>query len=72
MNANVIQVTQDELRQLVDEMVEEKLATLFRDPEDDLEITDELREVLIRQSERIRNGERGEPLEKVVKRLGLN
>lgn len=72
MNADVLKITPDELRRMVDEMVEVKLATIFRDPEDDLELTDELKGILARQNEEIRNGERGEPLEDVVARLGLN
>jgi hypothetical protein len=72
MNTEVLQINADELRRMVDEMVEEKLATLFKDAEDDLEFTDELKEILARQSERIKNGDRGEPMEDVVRRLGLD
>ncbi len=68
MSATVYEVTGEELKQLV----EEKLSTLFHDPEDDLEITDELKELLARQNERMKNGERGETLEDIVARLGLN
>ncbi|CAN5295763.1 hypothetical protein BH20ACI1_BH20ACI1_05060 [soil metagenome] len=72
MNTKVIQITIEDLRQVVDEMVEEKLAVLFKDPEDDLEFTDELKEILARQDARIKNGDRGEALEDVVLRLGLD
>jgi len=72
MSVKVLQISVDDLRQIVDEMVEEKLAILFKDAEDDLEFTDELKEILDRQSEEIKNGERGEALEDVVARLGLN
>ncbi len=72
MNTEVLQINVDDLRRIVDEMVEEKLAVLFRDAEDDLEFTDELKEILARQEERIEQGERGERLEDVVARLGLN
>ena len=72
MNVKVLQISVDDLRRIVDEMVEEKLAILFKDAEDDLEFTDELNEILARQSEEIKNGERGEPLEDVIARLGLN
>ena len=57
---------------MVGEMVEEKLAELLNDPEDDLELTDELKELLARQSERVKNGERGVPMKDVVSRLGLD
>lgn len=72
MNAKVSQMTVDELRELIGDVVEEKLASLFTDDEDGLEITDELRERLLRQKERLENGDRGEPMEDVIVRLGLN
>ncbi len=72
MSIKVSQMTVEDLRQVVDEMVEEKLAVLFKDAEDDLEFTDELKEILARQTERIKRGDRGESLEDVVARLGLD
>lgn len=72
MNTEVLQITVNDLRRMVDEMVEEKLAILFKDAEDDLELTDELKEILVRQNERIKQGDRGEALEDVVARLGLD
>ncbi len=72
MNTKVLQITVEDLRQVVDEMVEQKLAVLFKDPENDLEFTDELKKILASQNERIKNGDRGEALEDVVARLGLD
>ena len=72
MNTTVLQITVEDLRQVVDEMVEQKLAVLFKDPEDDLEFTDELKGILARQNERIENGDRGEALEDIAARLGLD
>ena len=72
MSVEVSQMTVEELRRIVDEMVEEKLAVLFKDSEDDLEFTDELKEILARQSERIKQGDRGESLADVAARLGLD
>ena len=72
MNTEVLQINVSDLRRMVDEMVEEKLAVLFKDPEDDLEFTDELKAILARQNERIKKGDRGESLEDVVARLGLD
>ena len=71
MNTKVLQITVEDLRQVVDEMVEQKLAVLFKDPENDLELTDELKRILASQNERIKSGDRGEALEDVVARLGL-
>ncbi len=64
-------MTVDELREVIGSVVEEKLRNLF-DDEDNLELTDELKEILARQDERIKNGDRGEALEDVVARLGLD
>ena len=72
MNTKVSQMTVDELCEVIGAVVEEKLAVLFRDAEDDLELTDELRERFLRQKKKIENGERGEAFEDVVARLGLN
>jgi len=72
MNTEILQISVKDLRRLVDEMVEDKLAVLFKDAEDDLEFTDELKEILARQNERIKNGDRGEALEDVTARLGLD
>ena len=71
MSVKVAQMTVDELREMIGAVVEEKLRALF-DDEDDLELTDELQERLIRQTKAIENGERGEAFEDVVARLGLN
>ncbi len=72
MNTEILQISVKDLRRLVDEMVEDKLAVLFKDAEDDFEFTDELKEILARQNERIKNGDRGEALEDVIARLGLD
>lgn len=72
MSTEILHVTPDTLRQMVDQFVEEKLALLFHDPEDDLELTDELKQILARQDKRIKNGDYGEPLEDVAARLGLS
>lgn len=71
MSVKVSQMTIDELREMIGSVVEEKLQALFAD-EDDLELTDELQERLLRQTKEIENGERGEAFEDVIARLGLN
>lgn len=71
METTVSQMTVSELRNLIADVVEEKLTELI-DREDDLEVADELKARLLRQKERIENGERGVALEDVVARLGLN
>lgn len=71
MNTKVAQMTVDELREVIGAVVEEKLQILLNN-EDDLELTDELRERLVRQQKQVENGERGESLEDITARLGLN
>ena len=71
MNIKVSQMTVDELREMISEVVEEKLQSLLVN-EDELELTDEFQEILARQDERIKNGDRGEALEDVVARLDLD
>ena len=71
MNIKVSQMTVDELREMIGEVVEEKLQSLLVN-EDELELTDEFKEILARQDERIKNGDRGEALEDVVARLDLD
>ncbi len=71
MSIKVSQMTVDELREVIGTVVEEKLRDLFAD-EDDLELTDELKERLFLQKKRIADGERGESLEDAAKRLELN
>ena len=64
-------MTVDELREMIGAVVEEKLRLLL-DDESNLELTDELRERLLRQQKEIETGERGEALEDVTAHLGLN
>jgi predicted short-subunit dehydrogenase-like oxidoreductase (DUF2520 family) len=71
MSVKVSQMTVDELRELIGAVVEEKLRALL-DDEDNLELTDKLQKRLLRQKKEVENGERGEALEDVVARLGLN
>ena len=71
MSVKVSQMTIDELREVIGNVVEEKLRVLFED-EDSLELKPELKERLLRQTKEIENGDRGVPLEDVVSSLGLN
>ncbi|HEX9963200.1 MAG TPA: hypothetical protein VGB00_19870 [Pyrinomonadaceae bacterium] len=71
MSVKVSQMTVDELREMIGAVVEEKLRALL-DDEDNLELTDELQKRLLRQKKEVGDGERGEALEDVAARLGLN
>jgi len=67
----VAQMTRDELREMIETIIEEKLLELLGDPDEGLPIRKTIRERLLRQKEAVANGERGEPFEEVVRRLGL-
>ncbi|RME44559.1 MAG: hypothetical protein D6791_12885 [Chloroflexi bacterium] len=67
----VAQMTRQELREMIETIVEEKLLELLGDPNEGLPIHKTVRERLLRQKEAIAGGERGEPFEEVIRRLGL-
>ena len=71
MGTVVVEMTKDELRDLIEASVEKKLLELLGDPDEGLPIKKAIRERLARQKERVVAGERGEPFEDVVRRLGL-
>ena len=68
---NVAQMTTDELREMLEVIIEEKLLELVGDPDDGLTVRAALQERLLRQKQAVASGERGEPFEDVVLRLGL-
>ena len=67
----MVQISKEELQEIIEAIVEQKSVELFGDPEMDQPIKEALKERLLRQKERVEQGERGESLEEVVKRLGL-
>ncbi len=71
MATTVGQMSKDELKELIDSAIEEKLLELLGDPDEGLELRKSVRERLLRQKRAVAAGERGEPFEDVVRRLGL-
>lgn len=69
--ATVAQMSKDELKELIETSVEQKLLELLGDPDEGLEIRKSVRARLLRQKKAVAAGERGEPFEDVVRRLGL-
>ena len=69
--ATVAQMTKDELREMIETIIEQKLLELVGDPDEGLPIRETIRNRLLRQKEAVASGERGEPFEEVVRRLGL-
>lgn len=71
MATTVGEMTKDELQEMIGALIEEKLLELFGDPDDGLPLRKRIRDRLVRQKESVSQGERGEPLEDVSRRLGL-
>ena len=72
MATTVAQMSKDELRELIETSIEQKLLEMFGDPDEGLEIKKSLRDRLVRQQRAVATGERGQPLEDVVRHLGLD
>jgi len=64
-------MSRDELKELIEVTLEQKLLELLGDPDEGLEIRKSVRERLLRQKKAVAAGERGEPFEDVIRRLGL-
>lgn len=71
MDTTVGQMTKDELREIIETTVERKLLELLGDPDEGLPIRKSVRGRLLRQKQAVAAGERGEVLEDVVRRLGM-
>jgi len=71
MASNVGQLSTDELREIIGSVVEQKLKEMLGDPDEGFEIRAEVQNRLLRQKKTVANGERGEELDEVAKRLGI-
>lgn len=71
MTTTVAQMTKDELREMIEALIEQKLLELLGDPDEGLEIRKLVRTRLLRQKAAVAAGERGQPFEEVVQQLGL-
>ncbi len=67
----VSQMTKEELRLMIDEALEQKLIELFGDPDESLELSDDLKKQLLQQRVAVEKGERGKLFTDVVRELGL-
>ncbi|ACB51310.1 unknown [Crocosphaera subtropica ATCC 51142] len=68
----VKELTVDELKQLIQETVEETINSILFDPDDNKEIKPEVKEQLLNSLKRTEKGEKGISAEEVAKKLGLN
>jgi hypothetical protein len=64
-------MTTSELKEMIETIIEQKLLELLGDPDEGLPIRKLVRDRLLRQKQAVAVGERGEPFEDVVRRLGL-
>ena len=71
MSVTVAQMSKEELKEMIELTIEQKLLELLGDPDEGLEIRKSVRERLLRQKKAVAAGERGEPFEDVARRLGL-
>ena len=69
--STVAQMTKDELRKMIESVVEQKLMELLGDPDEGLPLRKKIRDRLLRQQRAVASGERGEAFEDVIKRIGL-
>lgn len=69
MARTVAEMTGEELRELVEAAVEQKIVELLGDPDAGLVLRENVRRRLLRQKRAVAKGERGELLETVVRRL---
>jgi len=71
MATTVAQMTKNELIEVIETVVEQKLLELLGDPDEGLPIRKSVRDRLLRQKQAVAAGERGESFTDVVRRLGL-
>jgi hypothetical protein len=72
MTTTVAEMTKEELQELIGAIVEEKLLQLFADPDEGLEVQDDLRDRLRQQQRAVAAGARGESLDDLLAQLGLD
>jgi hypothetical protein len=71
MSARVAELTVDELKQIIEEAVEQKLEEMLGDPDEGLELREEIKARLRSSLEAEHRGARGIPAQDVAAQLGL-
>jgi hypothetical protein len=71
MATTVAEMTTDELRAMLETLIDRKLAEWLGDPDEGLELKEELRERILRQRQEFAAGQQGRTLEEVSARFGL-
>ncbi len=72
MSTTVAQMTTDELKEMIESIIEQKLAELLADPDNGLVLRPEVEQRLRQQAILVVAGERGQSLDDVMQQLGLN
>lgn len=72
MVTKVIELTLEQLKVLVDGLVEDKIEQMLGDPDKGLEVKPDVLRELKASLAAARRGKRGIPLEQLAKELGLN
>ena len=71
MSTKVAELTVDELKHIIQEAMEQKLSEMLGDPDEGLELREEIKARLRRSLETERRGARGIPAQEVVAQLDL-
>ncbi|MBL7062738.1 MAG: hypothetical protein ISS49_00835 [Anaerolineae bacterium] len=71
MNVRVAELTVNELERIIQEAVEQKLSEMLGDPDEGLELREEIRDRLRRSLDAERRGAKGIPAQEVAAQLGL-
>ena len=67
----VKELSVEQLKALIQETVEEKLQEILGDPDQGLEVKEEVKEKINHSLTAMKHGEKGIPVEQVAKELGL-
>ncbi|OQW86314.1 MAG: hypothetical protein BWK78_10200 [Thiotrichaceae bacterium IS1] len=71
MTNAVLQMTPEELKDMIEILIEQKLMEMFGNLDDGLELQERVYQRLLRQKRAVLAGERGQPFAEVVQQLNL-
>jgi len=71
LEVTVADMTPQEFKTMIGDLIDQKLADILGDPDDGLVMREAYRDRLIRQKKAVAKGERGKPFDAVKKRLGI-
>ena len=71
VSTTIAQMTKEELQEMLEATIEQKLLEMLGDPDEGLELRDGIRERLLRQQKTVSEGERGQSFDDLAQRLEL-